>query len=98
MELSLLYWIIGGILAFAFGIWAGLGYPGWYKREDPGGPSRETRMGTWMNRWIYGGPRPRRFSTKHLIAPGGKKKRRETSEAGESTASDREDRPAAGNG
>lgn len=68
MTLSLAVWIVGGLLALAVGIWAGLGYPGLYDRYDPG-PSRRDRMGTWMNRWIYGGPRPRRFSTRHLIVP-----------------------------
>jgi hypothetical protein len=95
MVLSFIYWIVGGLLAFAFGIWAGLGYPGRYKREDPGGPSREGRMGTWMNKWIFGGPRPRRFSTKHLIIPGKAKNRRE-GRGVEPTASDLEERPAAG--
>lgn len=73
MTLGLLLWIVGGLLALGFGIWAGLGYPGLYDRYDPR-PSRRERMGTWMNRWIYGGPRPRRFSTKNLIVPkpGGK--------------------------
>lgn len=96
MALSVIYWILGGVLAFAFGIWAGLGYPGWYKREEPGGPSRQDRMGTWMNRWIFGGPRPRRFSTKHLIVPGKAKDRREGRDAAEPTASELEERPAAG--
>lgn len=76
MALSLIFWIVGGLLAFAFGIWAGLGYPGRYNRADPGGPSRGDRMGTWMNRWIFGGPRARRFSTKHLIVPRRKERRR----------------------
>jgi hypothetical protein len=61
-------WIVGGAVAFAFGIWAGLGYPGWYDKYDPG-PPRARRMNTWLNRWFLGGPRPRRFTTAHLVRP-----------------------------
>ncbi len=68
MTVSVVWWVVGGILALAFGIWAGLGYPGWYGRYDPG-PSRRQRMGTWLNRWVFGGPRPRQFSTSHLVPP-----------------------------
>jgi hypothetical protein len=71
MTPMIVFWIVGALLAFAFGLWAGLGYPGWYDRRDTGGPTREARMDTWLNRWIFGGPRPRRFSTKHLIVPRG---------------------------
>lgn len=67
--LSPILWIVGAVLAFALGLWAGLGYPGWYDRRDHTGPPREARRSTWLNRWIFGGPRPRRFSTKHLIVP-----------------------------
>ena len=91
MTLSLAVWIVGGILALAFGIWAGLGYPGLYDRYGPG-PSRRERMGTWMNRWIYGGPRPRRFSTKNLIVP----KPREEARGGDESVdrTEREERPS----
>lgn len=90
MGLSLAVWVVGGVLALAFGIWAGLGYPGLYDRYDPG-PSRGQRADTWLNRWIFGGPRPRRFSTKHLIVPPSGERRA----GGEpSTDSEQEERPA----
>lgn len=93
MTLGVVSWIVGALLAFAFGLWAGLGYPGWYDRRDPGGPPRQARMNTWLNRWIFGGPRPRRFSTKHLIVPRDAGRSRDERSSAESEL---EERPASG--
>jgi hypothetical protein len=51
----LLLILVTGILAFAFGIWAGLGYPGLYdKYERTGRAPRESPL-----RWLVrGGRRP----------------------------------------
>lgn len=89
MEASYVFLIIGALLAFAFGLWAGLGYPGWYDRRDTGGPPRQARRGTWLNRWIFGGPRPRRFSTKHLIVPRDAGRSRDERSSGESELKER---------
>jgi len=51
---------IPAILAFAFGIWAGLGYPGVYdKYESTGKVPRELpfkRLLAWFSRLMGGGP------------------------------------------
>lgn len=92
--MSLVLWIVGGVLALAFGIWAGLGYPGLLDRYGPG-PSRSRRMGTWLNWLMEREPRarPRRFSVQHLIVP---KAKHTASAEGESQAASGEDSPREG--
>jgi hypothetical protein len=59
---------IPAVLAFAFGIWAGLGYPGLYDRyESTGRVSREMpfkRLLRWLSGLIGGGQRRSRGSSR----------------------------------
>ena len=53
----LLILLIPAVLAFAFGIWVGLGYPGMYEKyEKSGKVSRESPL-SWL---LRGGRRPLR--------------------------------------
>ena len=46
--------LVSGFLAFAFGIWAGLGYPGLYEKyERTGRVSRDTPF-QMLIEWIFG--------------------------------------------
>lgn len=51
----LLLILITGILAFAFGIWAGLGYPGLYDKYDRTGRAPRGSPLKWL---LRGGRRP----------------------------------------
>lgn len=78
--MSLLFWIVGGVLALGFGIWAGLGYPGLLDRYRP---SRSRRMGTWLN-WLMERDSPRRPRRFHIDRPVVPKPKRSDQGKGES--------------
>lgn len=66
--------LAGAVLAFALGIWIGLGTPGVRRSSGarPWHPSDRLRA-TWMNRLFFRMDRPpRRFGSGRLIAPGDK--------------------------
>lgn len=84
--------LIGAAVAFAVGIWLGLGLPGLKDRDEPrrGSPSRYLH-GTWLNRLFFGMPRPpRRFDGGRLVVP--KKRGAVSGEEGEAEG-DGDDRP-----
>jgi len=54
-DLTLLILIIaGGVLAFALGIWIGLGYPGLYEKYESTGKAPRMSPFEMMVDWIYG--------------------------------------------
>ena len=54
-DLTLLILIIaGGVLAFALGIWIGLGYPGLYGKYESTGKAPRMSPFEMMVDWIYG--------------------------------------------
>lgn len=64
--------IIGAVLAFAVGIWIGLGTPG-LKRPTPSSSGRpiDRLNATWMNRVFFSmSARPRRFDAGRIVPPG----------------------------
>jgi len=66
--------LAGAVLAFALGIWIGLGTPGIRRSSGarPWHPSDRLRA-TWINRLFFRTDRPqRRFGSGRLIAPGEK--------------------------
>ena len=77
MDIVLMLKALGAVLAFAGGIWIGLGLPGLNKdgRGGEAGGRHWTLDRTWMNRLMRSRlDRPRRFSTRRLIHPGQKRK------------------------
>lgn len=77
MDMILFLKALGAVLAFAGGIWIGLGLPGLNSdgREGDVGGRRWTLDRTWMNRLMRSRlDRPRRFSSGRLIRPGQDKK------------------------
>jgi hypothetical protein len=46
--------IVCGIVAFAFGIWAGLGYPGLYEKYEATGKAPRSSPFEMLVDWIYG--------------------------------------------
>lgn len=46
--------IVSGILAFAFGIWAGLGYPGLFDKYEKTGRVSRTSPFEMLIDWIFG--------------------------------------------
>lgn len=59
---------IPAIIAFAFGIWAGLGYPGLYDRYASGGKAPREAPYKRLLRWLgigRGGPPPSRRTPGH---------------------------------
>lgn len=45
--------IVGGVLAFALGIWIGLGYPGLYERYESTGKVPRMSPFEMLVDWIY---------------------------------------------
>ena len=52
----LLILLVPAVLAFAFGIWAGLGYPGMYEKDAKTGKAPRESPLRWL---LRGGRRPR---------------------------------------
>ncbi len=71
MDPTTLLKIAGALLAFALGIWIGLGTPGLRRRTAAGNWRASDRLrATWINRMFFRMESPpRRFGT-DLIAPG----------------------------
>jgi hypothetical protein len=66
--------IVGAVLAFAAGIWIGLGTPG-LDRPTPSGSGRpiDRLNATWINRAFFKmAARPRRFDIGRIVPPGQK--------------------------
>ncbi len=63
--------VVGAVLAFAAGIWIGLGMPGWRKDDEARRRSTSDRLNaTWMNRMFFKLPeRPRRFGEGGFTTP-----------------------------
>jgi hypothetical protein len=81
--------LAGAVLAFALGIWIGLGTPGMRRSSQsrPWHPSDRLRA-TWINRLFFRTDRPqRRFGLGRLIAPSDKSPA-PTDEGGEEEAED----------
>lgn len=45
--------IVGGVLAFAFGIWIGLGYPGLYGKYDATGKAPRMSPFEMLADWVW---------------------------------------------
>jgi len=46
--------VVSGILAFGFGIWAGLGYPGLYEKYEKTGRVSRTSPFEMLVDWLFG--------------------------------------------
>ncbi len=63
--------VAGAVLAFALGIWIGLGQPGLKRRAEPRPwHSADRFRATWINRLFFRmDTRPRRFDASRLVVP-----------------------------
>ncbi len=80
--------VAGAVLAFALGVWIGLGQPGLKRRAEPRPwRSADRFRATWINRLFFRmDTRPRRFDAGRLIVP----KSRSAEESGEREGEERE--------
>ena len=65
--------IVGAVLAFALGIWLGIGHPGWKRSSQVWEWHSGDRLrATWINRMFFRmDNEPRRFDAGRLVVPKG---------------------------